>query len=1210
MKTKLCIFLISVSLRVISYAQVFEDFSDGDFINSPSWQGQDSIFEVLNQELHLNAPAMDNISYLSLPSESINKAIWEFQMRMEFNPSSSNYAKFYLVSDSANLAGSLNGYFVKVGSTSDDISLYRQSAGSETLLIDGTDGILNLSTIIVSVRVTRDSLGNWELFSDLNSTGNYVSEGVAFDDTFVRSGYSGLLCKYTSTRSTKFYLDNIVITGNPYQDFYPPEVISILIAGPSSMRITFSEELDPASLSVSNFHVPQLGFASSSSLVAGDLTRVDISFSSSMNNGFYYDLSIEKVTDLSGNIMDSAVLHFLYFVELPANSGDVVINEFFPDPAPRIQLPESEFIELYNTSDKPFDLSGWEISDGTTVAFLGSFLLLPDSLLIICPASYKGEYEIFGSTMGLSPWPSQNNSGDFIILKDSKKLTIDSIQYSSSWFQDPVKADGGWSLERLDPGSRCKTRSNWRESLSENGGTPGKGNSVWGIQDISPPQVVDVIEKDLKHLSLVLNEPVELTTLPGFEFILFPDIKTDSIIYNSTTEIINIYLQSNILSNIEYQIKASGASDCFGNMLTYESSFTLDYLPPTITSVSNIHNDRFSVTLSEPILNTSITKSNFQINDIVSAKIEVQDPLHLTIFFNIQFTDKTIYVLQYNNLKDVEGNIGAGEFQFTYSEPYDPQFGDLVITEIMADPEPGLGILPISQYLEIFNRSGRPISLVGLRLADAKSSTALSNGFLLEGEYAVLVPSAQALAFAGYGQVIAVSSWPSFNKTSESVSLINRQGQLIHRVDYEINWYGDPAKKEGGWSLEMIDPGNLCGMASNWAGSQSQTGGTPALANSVTQPNPDVEGPQITSIYVIDSINLQVEFNEWIKPEHFPQVTIDPSVEIKAVSFDIKFPNLMVLLLHGSLQKGTKYLLTAESVDCNGNFSSFESDFFYLPENCEPSDIVINEIYFNPLPGGTDFVELFNQSSKHILLQGFSQYSFRDNDKIGPTVLTENYRMLHPGDYLVLTSSPEIFKNYFPFVDTTLILKTLLPSLPDDEGYYVFQNSYGVKVDSIFYSEDWHHPLLENREGVSLERLSATSTSTAQNWKSASSTEGFATPGRKNSHSILEREIGASLEVSPDIFSPGTGSINSFCTIRYHFDQTDLIGTINIFNNLGRLVRHLEQNQLLSTTGYFIWDGTDDHGNKTSIGHYFIVFDVYSPSGYQKRIRRKVVVGL
>ena len=75
---------------------------------------------------------------------------------MEFNPSASNYCRVYLMADQADLSGALNGYFVMIGDSKDEVSLYRQTGSTFSKIIDGRDGILNMSTIEIKIRVVRD----------------------------------------------------------------------------------------------------------------------------------------------------------------------------------------------------------------------------------------------------------------------------------------------------------------------------------------------------------------------------------------------------------------------------------------------------------------------------------------------------------------------------------------------------------------------------------------------------------------------------------------------------------------------------------------------------------------------------------------------------------------------------------------------------------------------------------------------------------------------------------------------------------------------------------------------------------------------------------------------------------------------------------------------------------------------------------------------
>ena len=70
------------------------------------------------------------------------------------------------------------GYFVRLGGTDDEVSLFRKdSARSPVLVIDGLNGTLNSTTNnLVRVRVTRSLQGQWTLARDLTGGRNFVAE--------------------------------------------------------------------------------------------------------------------------------------------------------------------------------------------------------------------------------------------------------------------------------------------------------------------------------------------------------------------------------------------------------------------------------------------------------------------------------------------------------------------------------------------------------------------------------------------------------------------------------------------------------------------------------------------------------------------------------------------------------------------------------------------------------------------------------------------------------------------------------------------------------------------------------------------------------------------------------------------------------------------------------------------------------------------------
>src|SRR5690606_30401469 len=101
----------------------------------------------------------DGVAFLSVSSSLSSHASWECHAELAFNPSSSNYARFYLVSDNAELSTPLNGYFVMAGGTNDDVCLYRQEGKQTYKVIDGKDGKLNTAAPSFRIKVTHDDSG-------------------------------------------------------------------------------------------------------------------------------------------------------------------------------------------------------------------------------------------------------------------------------------------------------------------------------------------------------------------------------------------------------------------------------------------------------------------------------------------------------------------------------------------------------------------------------------------------------------------------------------------------------------------------------------------------------------------------------------------------------------------------------------------------------------------------------------------------------------------------------------------------------------------------------------------------------------------------------------------------------------------------------------------------------------------------------------------
>jgi len=561
-----------LSVIFITKAQFTDDFSDGDFTASPTWTGITDNFEIDGvNHLHLNAPAVTDTSYLSVYSAVMDDVTWDFWLKMEFNPSSGNYARVYLVSDQVNLKGSLNGYFVFIGNTADEISLYRQSGLTITKIIDGIDGSVNSDVVEARIKVTRDASGNWELLRDTTGAYTFISEGTVLDNIHTTTNYFGVYCKYTSTRSTLFYFDDL---GTPYVDGIVPTFDEVAVVSSTELDVTFSEPVDPISALVLSNYAVDLGVGNPSTAVVdvADGSIVHLTFPAPFDNGVAHLITVDGIDDLSGNSMAAPnTLPFLYFVPVPTEPNDVIFTEILADPNPVIALPEVEFFEIHNRSDKIIDLSEWTVNDNTTTATFPFYILNPDEYVVVCGAD---EGVLFGITnfIEVDGLPTLTNSDDDLVLKNNEGIVMDSIHYFLFWYNDGTKDDGGWTLERKHLNSPCSDYSNWGASINSNGGTPGAQNSIWtDADDITGPIISSFSILNDTEIELNFNETMDTT----FALVLSSDPTLGSLTSEFTALNSSLVTALTLINNTLYTFTISGGKDCWGNEMNQIIEFGL-----------------------------------------------------------------------------------------------------------------------------------------------------------------------------------------------------------------------------------------------------------------------------------------------------------------------------------------------------------------------------------------------------------------------------------------------------------------------------------------------------------------------------------------------------------------------------------------------------------------------------------------------------------
>ena len=570
-----CLWLLAQSY---GYTQVSEDFRDSDFVANPAWAGSSSGF-IINDNFQLQSS--DTIAgsnfYLSTKSELVAPVQWEFRVQMAFNPSAANYIDAYLTASDSNLSlNATSGYFVRIGNTDDEISLYRKEAtGGITKIIDGADGILNRSNNVLKIKITRDSAYQWNLYRDVSGTGNsYIAEGSARDTTFLTAGYFGFLIKQsTNSFFKKHFFDDIEIK-RIIPDVIPPRIQSATAISAIIVDVLFDEPLDnTSSREAARYSADNgLGMPVSATLDDGNPSLVHLLFAPHLSNGVAYTLTVDGVKDVAGNPVENATSSFSFYT---AGQYDIIIDELFADPDPQVGLPIFKYVELKNISRFPIDLQGWKLTGGSSSATLPSFNLRPDSFVIVCAANALSAYSIIAPALGVANFPSLNITGGTIILESSSGKTIHAVQYDAAYYKNELKKEGGWSLEMIDTQNPCTGFDNWKASMNPIGGTPGGKNSVDGTnKDEVAPKLLRAFAVDNNTISLVFDEPVDslqAATVANYTignglspvnaFPVFP-------FFNK----VNITVDHPIAAGIIYTINVNGISDCSNNSMGIKNS--------------------------------------------------------------------------------------------------------------------------------------------------------------------------------------------------------------------------------------------------------------------------------------------------------------------------------------------------------------------------------------------------------------------------------------------------------------------------------------------------------------------------------------------------------------------------------------------------------------------------------------------------------------
>ena len=664
-----------------------------------------------------------------------------------------------------------------------------------------------------------------------------------------------------------------------------------------------------------------------------------------------------------------------------------------------------------------------------------------------------------------------------------------------------------------------------------------------------------------------------------------------------------------------YQIKISGRMD--EENIYWPGSYReiiLDRTPPRPVQVELSNEHEIIIHFDEPMDEVmSIVSNHYEINGIHPQEVsqgKISNQMLLT--FEESLKEGNDYKLNIKKVEDIHGNaIEADKINFLFKKTEGTAFKELVINEVMAAPRAG-NTLPNVEYVELLNVSSRDIALGGFRLHNSRSGTSIPQDTLKSGEYLILCRSTQKVNFEPYGKVIGLTNWPTLLNAGDNVKLFDQQGNVVDSLSYNNSNYGSTDLARGGYSLEIINPFYLCQQSNNLKPSISPMRGTPGQTNSIFDDTPDRIAPKMVNaigkadqiiVKFSEPLALNLSNAEW---------DLSPPINMLDIQFINPERTEISLALDSPLAENVRYTLLVSKIrDCSGNLidPGHNQFSFRVPSKAGPGEIIINEILFNPHTGTPKFVELYNSSNNYINLKNWKLGNESAGDIANRRVIAGQDLILEPNSYLAITTNADLLIKAYPKSQQILEMASL-PSYPIKEGTVYLLDPEEELIEKLYYHENFHHPLLKEARGVSLERIDPTGMpNESRNWTSASGAIGHATPGFKNSQLFSAENSSQGITVSPEVFAPDAVGSQTFTTIQYNMKERGFVGTIKIFDISGKLIKDIIQNEVWGTNGFYIWNGTDLEGKKVRAGYYIIWLELLSVEGKVINIKKSVVVG-
>jgi hypothetical protein len=540
----------------------------------------------------------------------------------------------------------------------------------------------------------------------------------------------------------------------------------------------------------------------------------------------------------------------------------------------------------------------------------------------------------------------------------------------------------------------------------------------------------------------------------------------------------------------------------------------------------------------------------------------------------------------------------------------------MAISEIQYDPS---GPEASDEFVELVNVSSDTVNLAGWQLGDGTGSDPLADAgrglccspgqfvlvldadyFSQSDSYDTLVP-VDALVITVEGSTLGSAGLS--NTKSKTVMLYDSFGIVVDAVAYTIG-------NAPGHSDERIDTA-APNTAENWADSLPLSG-TPGFRNSVCRAALDLKVREFswtdtdsqrlvlaamvenTGSKTVTSYEVMFFINRDSDPSIDPTERIGEPLKGTPLSAgDSRNYCMETRVIPGRSEYGVEVVARGDERPESNRASVCA--VFVIPARA----VVINEIMIDPLPGGCEWIELFNPGPEEVNIHGCS---LSDMDTSKACLVAPMPEFMPPQGFMVLAAD-SAFLILHPESAGGSAIPRKFPNFNRLGDGVVILDPLRRVVDCVDYESGW-----AGERGQSLERISPQAQSgQKENWNPSVAACG-STPGRTNSVALAAAESIESIAVTPNPFSPDGDASDESVLIQCRFPGTLVQVRLKIYDLAGRCVRRLEAGNWNGESCYAVWDGIDDLGQPAPVGQYIVCLEATDSHTGRVQVGRKVLV--